>query len=159
MVRSVNTFIVGCQGTGVSSKSRLPSAQTTTHWLTHQKGVYQFRYFLSQCVYQILLLSAHACMHFYGNEPKCVYQQLVVYTFRLIFIEMHTWYTPFWCVSEWTPLQSRFLSFLHQRYHLSLLERKLVINRSNYLKEKRLMQLTLALMGLATHKWNVPFSL
>ncbi len=45
------------------------------HWLTHQKGVYQFRYFLPQCIYQILLLSAHACMHFYWNEPKCVYQQ------------------------------------------------------------------------------------
>ena len=43
------------------------------HWLTHQKGAYQFRYFLPQCVYQILLLSAHACMNFYGNEPPCVY--------------------------------------------------------------------------------------
>ena len=48
------------------------------HWLTHQKGAYQFRYFLPQCVYQIVLLSAHACVYFYGNEPKCVYQQVVV---------------------------------------------------------------------------------
>ncbi len=32
----------------------------------------------------------HACVHFYGNEPKCVYHHLLVYTFRLITIEMHT---------------------------------------------------------------------
>ncbi len=29
-------------------------------------------------------------MHFYGNEPECVYHQLLVYAFRLISIEMHT---------------------------------------------------------------------
>ncbi len=40
---------------------------------TNPKGIYQFRYFLPQCLHQILLLSAHACMHFYW-KPKCVYQ-------------------------------------------------------------------------------------
>ena len=36
------------------------------------KGVYmyKFRYFLSQWVYQIQLLTAHACMNLYWNEPQ-----------------------------------------------------------------------------------------
>ena len=39
------------------------------HWLTCPKGVHQFRYFLPQCVHQILLLAAHAYMHFDCNQP------------------------------------------------------------------------------------------
>ncbi len=33
------------------------------HRLTCSKGVYQFRYFLPQCIYQIPLLTAHAYMY------------------------------------------------------------------------------------------------
>ena len=39
------------------------------HWLTCSKGIHQFRYFLPQCVHQILLLAAHAYMHFDCNQP------------------------------------------------------------------------------------------
>ncbi len=66
------------------------------HWLTHPKGIYQFRYFLPQCVYQILLLPAHACIHFcvhaWADNNRIWY--------------MHwgrkylNWYTPFGCVSQ-----------------------------------------------------------
>ncbi len=40
------------------NQNDIPIHSITTHWFTHQKGVYQFRYsVLPRCVYQILLLS------------------------------------------------------------------------------------------------------
>ena len=58
------------------------------HWLTSEKGVHQFRYFLLLMRNQILLLSAHAYIHLYWNELQCVHWWLMVP--KLV-------YTLFWC--------------------------------------------------------------
>ncbi len=56
------------------------------HWLTPEKGVHQFRYFLPM---NTILLSAHACMHFYGKWIQCLRHHTSVYALNPIPIKMH----------------------------------------------------------------------
>ncbi len=80
-----------------------------------------------QCVHQILLLSAHAYMHFYLNGIQCVHNHSLLYTLDPIYLYRNAFmheetttsiheeevpklmYTLFWCKPECLVFQVNFL--------------------------------------------------
>ncbi len=61
------------------------------HWLTCPQGVHQFRYFLPQCVYQILMLTTHAYMHLDCNQSQmCKRDEHIECVIAILRKKMHT---------------------------------------------------------------------
>ena len=70
----------------------------TYHWLTCPKGVHQFRYFLPQCVHQIILLTAHAYMHFNLRQNTYMNDQTTIGFAQRKYLNQCM---PFGYVSQW----------------------------------------------------------
>ncbi len=87
----------------------------------HQKRVYtSLGSSCPQCVHQILLLSAHTCMHFYSNGIQCVHRGVCIHAWadnNIIWCthfgqeEPKLVYTLFWCKLVWHAC--RHLSMIH----------------------------------------------